>query len=220
MSETAVAQEAHSAPVSFLSKRWIKTTGLIVAFVVVSFGLSYLVSRAVSQIHLPAAEMAWAAYIAVFLASLIASLSIVAPVPVAMAIIASAAVNFNPALVGLAAATGASLGEMSGYYAGKVGRKIIIPETALCRVKAIFCFSTVEAKVRKHGAKAIFVLALQPIFPFDVGGIVAGAAGMRIRSFLPALWLGRVPKFMIVAYLGASFLGRVHIPFLSITPPG
>ncbi len=216
MSQIIAAEEEKAACDSIWRRRWVKTTVMIALFLVVSFGMSALITWGASRINLPLNDYAWMAYLTVFAATFVSGLTIVAPVPLALAVIATASVNFNPALVALAAATGGSLGEMSGYIAGRMGRNIILPETAFCRMKAIFCFSTIQDKVRQHGAKAIFILALQPIMPFDVGGLVAGAVKMPVKSFLPAVWAGRVPKFMLVAYLGAGFFNHISIPFLGL----
>jgi membrane protein DedA with SNARE-associated domain len=46
----------------------------------------------------------------------------------------------------------------------------------------------------------------------EVGGINAGAAKMPVAKFLPALWVGKFPKYIILIYAG---LGLIRfLPFL------
>jgi membrane protein YqaA with SNARE-associated domain len=97
--------------------------------------------------------------------------------------------------VALCAATGGSLGELSGYYAGRLGRKIAIPES-------IIGYKKIEHWVNRYGVFAIMLLAFQPVIPFDIGGLVAGAAQMPIYKFLPSLWIGKFPKYLILIYAG------------------
>ena len=60
--------------------------------------------------------------------NLASSLTIVAPVSIGASIMVSAATLYPPALVALFAAVGGCLGELSGYYAGSLGKKVAIPE--------------------------------------------------------------------------------------------
>ena len=45
--------------------------------------------------------------------------------------------------------------------------------------------------------------ALTPVF--DVGGLGAGALGVPFRTFLVAVWLGRLVRFAILAYIAIEF---------------
>ena len=126
-------------------------------------------------------------------------MTIMAPVPFAVAIMVSAAKEFNPVLVALCAATGGSLGELSGYYAGRLGKSIAIPDS-------IIGYKRLEQWLQKYGVWAIMVLAFQPIIPFDVGGIFAGVSKMPLRKFLPALWIGKFPKYVLMTYAGLGLI--------------
>ncbi len=182
---------------------WGKLTLTILALIGVSFGLAFLFLRILPP---PNYDYAWLAYLTVFLSSLVANLTIIAPVPIGITILVTAAATWNPVMVALAASVGASIGELSGYYAGRLGRKIAIPESALWH-------SRFEKWIQRWGAWAIFVLGIQPVLPFDVAGIIAGTAKMPVRKFLLALWAGRFPKYIIFAYLGDWIIR--HIPFLA-----
>jgi membrane protein YqaA with SNARE-associated domain len=123
-----------------------------------------------------------------------------APVPIAMTVMITVANTWNPALAALAAALGGSLGELSGYYAGYAGRKMAFSNDFVS-------YNRVEQWINRYGAWAILFLAFQPIIPFDVGGLIAGAAKMPMRKFIPALFAGKLPKYLLLSYAG---VGLIH----------
>lgn len=186
--------------------RWRRLIIMVLALIALSFGLAYAFQKVSERIELPLYEFEWLAYLIVFLASLVSNLTIIAPVPFALSIMIAAATEWNPALIALSASIGGSIGELSGYYAGYLGRKVAIPEAMLWQ-------SRFERWIKRYGMWAIFGLAVQPVLPFDVAGLVAGAAKMPLRRFFPALWGGRFIKYLIFAYAGAGFLHR--LPFFS-----
>lgn len=194
--------------------QWVKIALIGIALIGTSAGLSYLFQHAAKWVDIPSYELAWAAYLMVFMASFISNVTIFVPVPVGLSIAATAAGTWNPAMVALAAASGAALGELSGYFAGRMGEKVIMPEIMLLRFKKVVRHEQVERWVHKYGGWAIFMLAFQPVLPFDIGGLVAGAAKMPLRTFLPALWAGKFPKFLIFTYASAGIIA--HIPFLAV----
>jgi uncharacterized membrane protein YdjX (TVP38/TMEM64 family) len=53
---------------------------------------------------------------------------------------------------------------------------------------------------------AITFLAFQPVIPFDLGGLIAGTARMPLRKFLLGLFLGKFPKYLILAYAGVDLI--------------
>jgi uncharacterized membrane protein YdjX (TVP38/TMEM64 family) len=187
---------------------WWKLAATIALLIGISFGLAYLFQSVSKKLPLPLFDYAWLAYLVVFLVSLVSNLTIIAPVPFALSILIAASTKWNPVLIALFASIGASIGELSAYYAGRLGRKIAIPESAVWH-------SRFERWIKRYGFWAIFVLAFQPILPFDIAGLIAGAARMPLRIFFPALWLGRFPKYLIFALIGAGLIS--HLPFISIT---
>jgi membrane protein YqaA with SNARE-associated domain len=174
---------------------WVRLIFAFVALLAISFAFSFLLRTAQEKLDINLYAFELLAYTSVFAAALIANATIIAPVPFAIAIMATAAQNFNPVIVALCAATGGTLGELSGYYAGRLGRKIAIPDS-------IVGYSKIETWINKYGVWAISVLAFQPVIPFDIGGLVAGAAKMPLYKFLPALWVGKFPKYLLFTYAG------------------
>ncbi len=185
---------------------WRRLIITFAVFIVISVTLAYLLNRFVLGLNLPIHRIAWVAYALVFIISLVTNMSILVPVPLAVSFMIAAATEWNPLMIALAGALGGSIGELSGYYAGYLGKKLAIPE-------GIAAYEKLEGWVKKWGFWAILVLALQPIVPFDLGGFIAGAARMPMQRFFPALLLGKFPKYLILIYAG---LGLIHfLPFLA-----
>ncbi len=184
---------------------WLRLTVTLLVAIIISFGLSYLLQNSIVRFDFPLYEFAWLAYLIVFGISLAANLSIIVPVPIAVSTMIAAATKWDPVLLALFASIGGAIGELSGYYAGYLGKRIAIPEE-------VIGYRRIEGWVQRYGVWAIFFLGIQPIIPFDIGGFVAGAARMPIRKFLPALWAGKFPKYVIFTYAGIGLIN--YIPFL------
>ena len=188
-----------------LSKnRWVRLAVVFAIVVLISLVLMFLFNWALEPVRDDLQKYDWLAYLVVFGAALAANLTVVAPVYVFMPIMVAAAGIYNPALIALAAALGGSIGEMGGYFAGTVGKKIVFndyPEA----------YEKIAVWVDKYGALAIAILAFQPILPFDVAGIVAGATRMRASKFWIACFLGKFPKYLIACYFYEWMEG--HLPF-------
>jgi membrane protein YqaA with SNARE-associated domain len=80
----------------------------------------------------------------------------------------------------LSASIGGTLGELSGYYAGYLGRRIAMSEYMVG-------YDKIASWMRRYNVWAIFFLAFQPLLPFDIGGLIAGASRMPMYRFLPPL---------------------------------
>jgi membrane protein YqaA with SNARE-associated domain len=117
----------------------------------------------------------------------------------------AAAKMYHPALIALFAAAGGTLGELGGYYAGTLGKKVLVNEYPEA-------YERVAGWVKRYGVWAISFLAFQPILPFDIAGLVAGASRMRASRFLVACFLGKFPKYLIIVYFFTQVTD--FIPFL------
>jgi len=178
----------------------------LIGLIGISFGLAYLLRELWLRLHLPLDEFAWLAYLSVFATTLVCNFTIIAPVPVATSIMIAAATRWDPIPVSLVASIGGTLGELSGYYAGYLGKTIAIAEN-------VIGYNIVADWMNRYGLWAISFLAFQPIIPFDIGGLIAGAARMPLRKFLPALWAGKFPKYIIFCYSGIGLIQL--LPFWS-----
>jgi uncharacterized membrane protein YdjX (TVP38/TMEM64 family) len=178
---------------------WVKLLIAFAGLIAVSFAFAAALQFLKVRLNLNLNQYEFIAYTSVFVSTLLANMTIIAPVPFAIAIMLSAARDFNPVLVALIGAVGGSVGEMSGYYAGRLGRRIAIPES-------LVAYQKVETWIHKYGFWAILVLAFQPVVPFDIGGLVAGAARMPVHTFLPAIFAGKFPKYVILVYAGLGLI--------------
>jgi len=187
--------------------RWLRLVILLAGFIALSVGVAYLLQDLGARLNLPLDEFAWLAYLSVFGTTLICNLTVIAPAPpIAVSMMIAAASSWDPVLVALAASIGGTLGELSGYYAGYLGKKIAIGEH-------ITGYNRAAGWMNRYGIWAIFFLAFQPVIPFDIAGLVAGGTRMPLWKFLPALWAGKFPKYIILCYSGIGLIQ--FLPFWS-----
>lgn len=133
-------------------------------------------------------------YLGIFLISILGNATIIFPVPVILTAFIGGGI-FNPVMVGVVAAFGAGIGELTGYLAGFGGRVAIKKKEKLFKV---------EKWMDRYGIWALFVLAVIPNPLFDLAGIVAGATKIPVWKFLIVVWLGKMVKFVTISYLGAG----------------
>jgi uncharacterized membrane protein YdjX (TVP38/TMEM64 family) len=179
-------------------KKWIRTTLWVIGMAVFTLGLFYLVWFLRSQLSVSLKQYDILAYLIVFGGTFLASCTIILPAPGAALVITAASI-WNPVIVALVASAGSALGEITGYYAGYLGKKIIIDEQ-----KAAYQQAT--SWMKRYGMWAVFVVSVIPFVLFDIIGLVAGALKLPLWRFLLACWLGRIPKSFIEAYIGAGLI--------------
>lgn len=136
-------------------------------------------------------------YPGIFLLSLLSNATLILPVP-GVLFTSAMGVVFNPWLVGLAAGTGATLGELTGYMAGFSGQAVIENRK---------WYDKVTGWMKKYGGITVLVLAFIPNPLFDIAGMVAGALKMPVWKYLLFSWPGKTAKMIIFALGGASILG-------------
>ncbi|HUX48903.1 MAG TPA: VTT domain-containing protein [Dehalococcoidia bacterium] len=192
--------------------RWLLATIYAVIILGLSFGLYLLLQRLMpspSQIE----KLASTAYLVVFVTTLVSNASIIIPVPVFVAVMITAAKMmaevspWGPVLVALTASSAGTLGEITGYYAGYLGKKIIVTETTPGYEKLV-------GWMKRHGTLAVFLLSLQPILPFDIAGLISGASRIPLWKFILPCWAGKFPKYLLGCYFGGAFLSLLPpLPF-------
>jgi len=100
---------------------------------------------------------------------------------------------FNPLLVGLAGATGGTMGEMTSYMLGYSGRGVVQNRRL---------YDKSAQWLNRWGSLTIFVFAVTPS-PFDVMGMVAGLLHFPVWKFFFACWLGKIFKYVGIALAGS-----------------
>ncbi len=132
-------------------------------------------------------------YPGIFLVALLANATVFLPAPGVAVVFAMGSI-FHPLGVALAAGTGGTLGELSGFLAGFSGQAVI-EKTPV--------YERIQPWVSRYGGWAILVFAAIPNPFFDIAGIAAGVSKMRLWRFLLFCWIGQVIKMSLFAFTGA-----------------
>jgi len=190
-------------------KRWLKMALYLVILAGISYGFAYLLEYLMAYFDVSVEKYASTAYLLVFGVTLASNASILVPVVFHVYIMITAAKYFNPVLIALVASVAGALGELTGYYAGDWGRKRIV------QLENTPGYERLVGWMKRHGPWGIFLISLQPIFPIDVAGLLAGVSKMPVwKFFLPCL-AGKFPKYLVACYLGEPVLEA----FRRLLPP-
>jgi len=174
--------------------KWIKEGLLLLGMLALSAAIAFLLFRFRDTLSLSLQSYGWLAYLVVFGVSLLSSSTIFIPTP-GTAIVLAAAMVWDPVLVGFAAGTGDAIGELTAYWVGYMGEKIIVDEHLPAYQKA-------ARWMDRYGAWAIFGVALVPVVLFDLVGLAAGALKIKWWKFLLATWCGKVPRSIVLCSIG------------------
>jgi len=190
------------------NRRTLLRIGLLVAafLVLVVLGLvilQYIFPGADEAAQRLAENYSNHAYLAVFLLTLGGSATIFLPAPgMAIVILLISLLDLNPGWVAVVAAIGGSLGEISGYIAGYLGRAAIAPEHTER-------YQIAERWMNRYGGLGIAAFAFCPFLIFDLVGIAGGALRYPVGKFLLFCFIGRLPRSFIECYLGLSLMDLV-----------
>ena len=157
---------------------------------------SILISGVIIYFRNELAKLQGYGILGIFLISVLGNATVVIPAPVILSAFIGGSI-YNPILVGLVVAFGATVGELTGYMAGVGGRVAITDHRH---------FKKVEKWMTKSGLVTIFILAAIPNPLFDLAGIFSGTTNYPIKKFLLATFIGKSIKFIIVSLLGTYLL--------------
>jgi len=189
---------APTAATQFLRERIITRRPFQISAFIMIFALSVgLFSLAYSRLDLR--SLLAYGYSGVFLINLACAATILFPIPGEAMNIAAGA-TLNPLWLGLIASVAATIGELTSYYAGHMGRKVILSGYSERYKKA-------ESWLHRYGNFAVFIFALLPILIFDLLGIAAGSFRFPLWKFILFCWLGRLIRCLVEAYLGYGIFG-------------
>lgn len=130
----------------------------------------------------------------IFLINLLGNATLFLPAP-AIASVVAGGLLYPAVLVALAASLGASLGDMVGFFLGVSGKALFIKNHHKWYI-------FLHGVFKKYGTFVIFVSALIPNPFFDVIGILAGIFSFSFYRFFIPLFLGRLIRNLLLAYLG------------------
>lgn len=134
-----------------------------------------------------------------FIISIIGNATIILPAPVILTAFVGGAI-FNPLAVTLIVSFGATIGELTGYMAGYGGQALVEDEIKLQKVRGW---------MEKNGLLTLFILAAIPNPLFDLAGIIAGATRVPVYKYFIVVFLGKLLKFALFAYLGANSINFI-----------
>ena len=145
-------------------------------------------------------------YAGIFLISLIGSASVILPLPGAAVVVSSGQFVSDVGgipfwlLVGVIAAAGETIGEMTAYLAG-MGGKVVVEDRAAYR--------KLDRWMQRRGVGTMFVLSVVPNPFFDIAGFMAGAVRMPIWQFARTVFVGKTIKNCALAAGGDAGLDAI-----------
>lgn len=132
----------------------------------------------------------------IFAANLFASATFFLPAP-GIATVVAGGFLYPPILVALTASLGATLGDGLGYLLGTSGERIL-------HTKAGKRYGQLHTLFSRFGGVIIFLFAFIPNPLFDSIGFIAGALKYPLQRFFLWLFLGRLARDLLLAYVGFS----------------
>jgi membrane protein YqaA with SNARE-associated domain len=148
-------------------------------------------------------------YLGLFLINLISSASIIFPIPAAVLVFGSGVV-LDPLLVGISAALGSAIGELTGYVLGIGGRKVIERRWK----KSI---DKTEKLFQKYGGFLIIMVFAATPLPDDIVGILSGTLRYPLNKFFIASFIGKLILNLALAYGGLYGINWILNVFASST---
>ena len=180
-------------------KRWLKVALYIVILSGVSYGFYFLLQYLTPYLGIPEEGFAPIAYLIVFGVTLVANAAIFVPVVFHISIMlwAIESCNCNLVLVVLVASVAGALGEITGYYAGYLGKRIVLVESTPG-------YDRFVGWMQRYGPWGIFLVSLQPLT--DIAGLLAGASKLPLWKFLLPCWPAKFIKYFVISYFGGGIL--------------
>jgi uncharacterized membrane protein YdjX (TVP38/TMEM64 family) len=63
--------------------------------------------------------------------------------------------------------------------------------------------AAIDRAIEKNGFKAVVLLRLQPVLPFNILNYALGLTSIRLRDYILASWIGMFPATVLYVYLGS-----------------
>ncbi len=177
----------------YQSKRWVRIALvlLIVLFSALSVWFGY------TQLHEESTKDY--GYAGVFFINLITCATILVPVPGGGIVNITSATWMNPYFLTLVASLGATIGELTAYFAGSLGHTFLASRHSRR-------YKQTERLMNRFGAFAIFLFALMPQLLYDLIGLVAGSIRYPLWKLVIATFLGRVLRHAVQVIFGYEVL--------------
>jgi membrane protein YqaA with SNARE-associated domain len=181
-------------------KRWLRIALYVAGLIGIGVGFLILFPYLMSYLNIPIEGLASTAYLVVFGITLLSNAAVLIPVTYPhLTVMIAAATYWDPFMIALVASVAGALGEITAYYAGYLGKRIV-------RLESAPGYERLVGWMKKYGLLGIFVISAQPILPVDVAGLLAGAARLPLWKFLLPCWAGKLGKYLLACYLGGAIL--------------
>jgi len=138
-------------------------------------------------------------YTSIFFLAFIGAALIFLPVSALAAVCVAVAVDLNPFVVAVVAASAESIGELTGYLAGMGGKSFFEHKRFYLRFKNLFS---------RYAALTLLIGSAIPNPLFDILGVIAGSTLYPVKRFLLLVCIGKTLKFLWVGlgcYYGATW---------------
>lgn len=142
------------------------------------------------------AELKSFGLIGLFIISIIGGLLFL-PSPIIIASVLAAGRFYPPVVVALVASLGSSIGDILGYWVGYTGRQAFVDEEKIKN-------QIMEDLFHKFGGALVLLLSLIPNPFFDAIGVVAGLFRYPLKKFFIYVFVGRLIRNILLAYLGKA----------------
>jgi membrane protein DedA with SNARE-associated domain len=182
----------------WLRGKSVPLLGLLLV-VAITVGIFYFYRHYPGRIE----ELKTYGYLGAFVLSVIFNATLILPAGNMLIMVALAATMPSPVLVGLVGGLGASIGEITGYVAGRSGRGLVTKSQM---------YNRVEGWLQRWGWLTIFLFSVVP-FVFDLAGLAAGALRYPFWRFFIFCWLGRTLLYVVMVTAVAYGL-RLWMPWL------
>ena len=192
-------------------KKWFRIVLYIVILAGISVGFVFLFEYLRTYFNITEEglqKLATTAYLVIFGITLLSNAAVLVPVTYPhLAVMIAASRYFDTFLVALVGSVAGALGEITAYYAGYLGKRIVHFENAPG-------YARLAGWMARYGPWGIFLISLQPILPVDIAGLIAGASKIPLWKFLLPCWAGKLGKYLLACYLGEAILRLLHpLPF-------
>jgi len=138
-------------------------------------------------------------YPGIFLISILANATVIFPIP-GVLMTSAFGMIFDPIIVAIAAGSGATIGELTGYLAGFSGSIAVENQGWYMKMKKW---------MGKYGEITVFLMAFIPNPIFDIAGIAAGSLKLPLVRFLFWCWMGKLFKMLIFAFTGRTIFALI-----------
>lgn len=168
---------------------------------IIQWGVMFVISIAciflAYHFHNKLASFRSLGLLGIFLINFFSSATLFVPAPGIVSVVAGGIV-YSPVLVGFVATLGAVLGDMIAYVLGLSTEHVFWSEKD-------GYYTIIKDLFKKYGGLIVFLFAFIPNPFFDLVGIMAGVLSYSWYKFALWLFLGRLVRNILLAFIGAQF---------------